>query len=213
MKDIMINICRLGHVHRHLLNTGQWLVVLFALTFMLVPESNHLKADRQTIWIALRSGDHFAVLRHAIAPGTGDPENFKIGDCSTQRNLSDAGRKQAAHIGERFRANGIDKARVLSSQWCRCLETANLLSLGPVTALPALNSFFEYFEREKQQTQQLTEWLDRQDFKEPLVLVTHQVNITALTGVFPASGEMLVLKRSKKGEYMVVGRIDFQAEQ
>lgn len=186
-------------------------IPLFACMLLLMSASHHLKADEHTVWNALKSGNHVAIMRHAIAPGTGDPAHFKIGDCVTQRNLSAVGRKQAAYIGERFRAKGIHKARVRSSQWCRCLDTATGLALGPVQSLPVLNSFFRNFERQDQQTRQLKAWLDKQPLDAPLVLVTHQVNITALTGVFPASGEMLVLHRSKAGAYVVVGRIDFES--
>ena len=146
-------------------------------------------------------------MRHAIAPGTGDPANFALRDCSTQRNLSAEGRAQAAAIGDRFRANGMDAARVVSSQWCRCLETAQLLGLGPVEELPALNSFFRRSERREPQTQALRDWLAGQDLEHPLVLVTHQVNITALTGVYPASGQLVVLRRSDNGDISVVGSI------
>lgn len=197
-----------GHFYPHCPGIRQSVIALIAL-ILLATAPGRLKADEQETWTALKSGNHFAILRHAIAPGTGDPDNFKIGDCSTQRNLSDAGRQQAALIGERFRARGINRARVLSSQWCRCLETAKLLALGSVEPLPALNSFFNHFEREKQQSRQLKKWLDGIDLKIPLVLVTHQVNITALTGIFPASGEMVVIQRIKPGSYQVIGRIQF----
>lgn len=117
------------------------------------------------------------------------------------------GRRQAKTIGAQFRANGIEKARVFSSQWCRCLETARLLALGPVRELPALNSFFGQFDREASQTHLLKAWIAGQDLRHPLVLVTHQVNITALTDVFPASGEIVIVRRSKAGEFTVVGSI------
>jgi phosphohistidine phosphatase SixA len=162
--------------------------------------------DRETvIWNAVRAGGHVVLLRHAIAPGVGDPPGFTLGNCSTQRNLSVEGRAQAAKIGELFRVNGIRKARVFSSQWCRCLDTARLLELGPVQELPILNSFFERSEREKQQTRALRKWLAEQHLNEPLVLISHQVNITALTGVYPASGELVVIRRSKSGAISVVG--------
>ncbi len=159
------------------------------------------------LWSALRSGGHVALLRHAIAPGTGDPPEFTLHDCGTQRNLSDEGRDQAARIGARFRANGIQTARVYSSQWCRCLETARLLELGPVEELPILNSFFGRYERRARQTRALEEWLTGRDLDEPFVLVTHQVNITALTKVYPASGELVVIHRSDDGEISVLGTI------
>lgn len=91
----------------------------------------------------MKAGRHILMIRHALAPGTGDPANFKIGDCSTQRNLDVRGREQARDIGNWLRSNGITSARMYSSQWCRCLETAGLIDLGPVEELPALNSFFE----------------------------------------------------------------------
>jgi broad specificity phosphatase PhoE len=166
--------------------------------------------DDAALWIALRSGNHFALLRHAIAPGTGDPPQFTLERCDTQRNLSDRGREQARKIGNRFRENGIDNARLLSSQWCRCLETAGLLGLGPVEALPALNSFFDRFERQGSQTRMLEKWLSKQDLDQPLVLVTHQVNITALTGIYPASGELVIVRRSKNGDLAAVGTIKTQ---
>ncbi len=191
---------------------GQGVIAIVAVALLLGALPAGLNADDRAAWEALQSGDHFVIMRHAIAPGTGDPANFKIGDCSTQRNLSAAGRRQAALIGKQFRTNGIQTARVRSSQWCRCTETAELLSLGPVEPLPVLNSFFQRFEREARQTKRLKEWLDHQDLTGTLVLVTHQVNITALTNVFPASGEMLIIRRSKRGEYVVVGRIQTDIE-
>lgn len=159
------------------------------------------------LWQALRSGDHVALLRHAIAPGTGDPPEFKLGDCATQRNLSRQGRTQAVKIGMQFRAQGIQSARVFSSQWCRCLQTADLLGLGLIEELVFLNSFFDDFAQREPQTAALRKWLDQQPLDEPVVLVTHQVNITALTGVYPASGELVIVRRSADGTLDVVGTI------
>jgi len=116
-------------------------------------------ADSNQFWPALQSGVQIVLLRHALAPGTGDPAGFNFNDCAPQRNLSATGREQARKIGELFRGNGIDSARVCSSQWCRCLETARLLELGPVTELPIINSFFQSFHRKERQTRQLTEGL------------------------------------------------------
>ncbi len=148
------------------------------------------------------------MLRHALAPGIGDPADFTLGDCSTQRNLSEAGRSQARRIGERFRANGIEQADVYTSQWCRCRDTAELLGLGPVKELPALNSFFRNFERETRQTAELAAWLEELEPERPLVLVTHQVNITAMTGVFPDSGELVIVRRDRDGGFSVSGTIN-----
>ncbi|HKL25281.1 MAG TPA: histidine phosphatase family protein [Desulfuromonadales bacterium] len=160
------------------------------------------------VWQSLQQNGHVALLRHAIAPGTGDPPEFTLRDCTTQRNLSATGRRQAAAIGERFRENGIPVAQIFSSQWCRCLETARLLELGPVLELPLLNSFFRHFERRERQTTELKAWLAAQDLTRPTVLVTHQVNITALTGVYPASGELVVIEVGERGEIRVVGTLE-----
>ena len=165
-------------------------------------------ADETSLWKGLRSGTHLAIMRHATAPGTGDPAGFRLDDCRTQRNLSEEGRAQAARIGARFRANGIETARVFSSQWCRCLDTARLLELGAVEELPLLNSFFADSEQRDPQTRSLKKWLADQDFEDrPLVLVTHQVNVTALTGVYPNSGEIVVIRRPENGGIVVAGTI------
>ena len=135
------------------------------------------------------------LLRHAEAPGTGDPPDFRLDDCAPQRTLSDDGRAQAGRIGEQLRQLGIGKASVLSSQWCRCLETARLLDLGPVKEMSALNSFIGNPAEEKDKTTELRQFLaDLPRDGQPVVLVTHQVNITALTGIFPASGEAILLR-------------------
>ncbi len=169
------------------------------------------QADRMLteteLWDALKSGGHLALLRHAVAPGTGDPANFAVNDCATQRNLSDQGREQARRIGARFRERGMSVASVFSSQWCRCLETAHLLGLGPVTQQPVLNSFFRNYERREPQTRMLRQWIMRQNLNAPLILVTHQVNITALTNVYPQSGELVILRRDAAGELAVAGTI------
>lgn len=144
-------------------------------------------------WDAARHGRAAVLMRHAVAPGGGDPPGFRLDDCSTQRLLSDEGRAQSRAIGEVLRARGIPSARVLSSAWCRCLETAERLGLGPVTIEPILNSFFADRSTAEAQTVALRGLLRDWSGPRPLVLVTHQVNITALTGVFPASGEALLV--------------------
>ena len=152
-------------------------------------------ADEAALWKALREGGHVALMRHAIAPGVGDPAGFRLDDCTTQRKLSAQGREQARAIGERFRTNGITTAAVFSSQWCRCLDTARELALGEVAAFPGLNSFFADRGEEARHTAAVRALIrERAHGAVPLVLVTHQVNITALTGVFPASGEIIVLR-------------------
>jgi phosphohistidine phosphatase SixA len=166
-----------------------------------------VRADQSKVWQALLSGGHVALIRHAVAPGTGDPSGFRIGDCSTQRNLSTEGRAQAGRIGDLFRRNGIARADVYTSQWCRCRDTAQLLKLGTPAALPVLNSFFGAWRNSGPQTKELRAWLRNRSKPGPAVLVTHQVNITELTGVYPASGEIVVISMSQAGEVTVTGTI------
>lgn len=159
----------------------------------------------------LHEGGYVVMLRHALAPGVGDPANFRLDDCATQRNLSADGRSQARRLGERFRAHGIYEARVYSSQWCRCLETAALLDLGPVQELPALNSFFSRPGDREPNLETLRTFLA--EFPEdgpPVILVTHQVTISAIAGHGTASGEAVILKADGTGQPTVVGRIDPQ---
>ena len=139
------------------------------------------------------------LMRHATAPGTGDPANLRLGDCATQRNLSDAGRDEARRIGQRFRAAGLDFDRILHSEWCRTTETAELLDLGPVTPFPPANSFFSNRSTADRQTADLLAYLASLPEDERVLIVTHQVNITALTGIVPRSGEIVVTLRSGAG--------------
>ncbi len=150
------------------------------------------------------------LLRHAIAPGFGDPAGFRVDDCSTQRNLSEEGRQQARAIGAWLRARGISRARVYSSQWCRCLETAELLGLGKVSPLPALNSFFQRPMDRAANLNALRNFLTEQESQNgPLVLVTHQVTVTALTDIFPNSGEGVVATLGEDGELRDFVRLGF----
>ena len=146
------------------------------------------------------------LMRHARAPGTGDPPGFRLGDCATQRNLDDAGRDQARRWGATLRAAGLSDAAVLTSAWCRTRETGALLGLRPPAPLDALNSFFDGQGDATGQTRALRAALEAGRDGPPRILVTHQVNITALTGVFPGDAEMVVL-RAGPGGYEVAGRI------
>jgi len=137
---------------------------------------------------------HLGIMRHAIAPGGGDPPGFRLGDCTTQRNLGEDGRAQATLLGQRLRNAGIARASVFTSQWCRTRETARLLALGEPQDLPILNSFFADRAEGPTQTAALRAWIAAAALDQPTLLVTHQVNITALTDIFPESGELLVLR-------------------
>lgn len=159
------------------------------------------------IWAALASGGHVAMIRHAEAPGVGDPPAFRLDDCSTQRNLSDGGRAQADRIGAAFRDTGVAVDLVLTSGWCRCIETATR-AFGGAAVWPALHSFFQDGSTETEQTAETRAGVAAWAGPGSLVLVTHQVNITALTGIFPASGEVIVLKPlpERPEGFVVVGR-------
>ncbi len=153
----------------------------------------------------VKKGEAFAMMRHALAPGTGDPSNFYVNDCATQRNLSDEGREQAKNIGSEFIKAGIKDAKVMTSEWCRCRETAALLGIGTPETLAPLNSFFQNRASGVSQTKELRNWLGRQENAKSVVLVTHQVNITALTGVYPASGETVVFRMTDDQAIEVLG--------
>ena len=148
-----------------------------------------------------------AIVRHAHAPGTGDPASFTLDDCATQRNLGARGRQQAQEIGAAIRTAGATVDRVLTSQWCRCRDTARLLDLGPVEDLPALDSFFRSPTRADRQTADLRQFLSRLPPGETVIMVTHYVNIRALTGLGVASGEVVLLKIGRDGTISAVDEI------
>jgi phosphohistidine phosphatase SixA len=160
----------------------------------------------------LREPGAVLLIRHALAPGIGDPDGFRLDDCATQRNLNDEGRRQARAIGDWLRGRGIAQARVYSSQWCRCLETATLLDLGPVTKLPALNSFFERRQDREPILAALREFLATQPRDGSLlVLVTHQVTISALSDTFADSGTGVLMALGESGRLERVGPLAFRS--
>ena len=184
----------------------RWAIsTLFVLCFFL-PVIASAQANQDIAWTQLRQGRAVALIRHAIAPGLGDPPGFRIGDCTTQRNLSQEGRDQARRIGEFFREKGVKETSVYSSQWCRCSETARLLALGPVKELPALNSFFEDRSTDEAQTKQIRKFITSLPTGKPHIMVTHQVNITALTDIVPSSGEIIIFQLTQDGQGKVLGR-------
>jgi broad specificity phosphatase PhoE len=188
---------------------SQCIFRLFIL--LLVVEQAAFAADKSTddnVWSALQTGQHVVLIRHAITdPGIGDPPGFVIGNCSTQRNLSAQGRSDAKRIGEAFRSRNIPISDVLSSRWCRCLDTANL-AFGRATPAPMLDSMFN--DNEKPAEEKVREVLSavrRRPSHGNLVLVTHNQNIQALTGVSVASGEMVVVT-PENGKLRVIGRLN-----
>ncbi|MFT7026164.1 MAG: phosphohistidine phosphatase SixA [Paracoccaceae bacterium] len=166
------------------------------------------RADEGAARAALSApGPLVVMMRHALAPGGGDPSGFVLGDCATQRNLSDAGRAQAAAIGAALAAEGLSPDRVLTSRWCRCRETAELLGMETPEGFVPLDSFFSDRSTEPAQTAALREMLAGMGDDEKVVLVTHQVNITALTGVYPSSGEAAVFRPGPGGAPQMIGTI------
>ena len=150
----------------------------------------------------LKDGQHVLLMRHADAPGFGDPPGYKLEQCSTQRNLGEAGRKQSVAIGNWLRSQGVSMARVMSSAWCRCLDTARLLNFGAVTVESSLGSFFDEMSLAKSQTQAMQKMIAAQLSQHkgtPLILVTHHVNIEAYTGKVVSVGDMVLVKVKPDG--------------
>ncbi len=157
-------------------------------------------------WQLLEQPGAIILFRHATAPGTGDPAGFMLGDCATQRNLDDTGRAEARALGAAFRRRGIAVGKVFSSQWCRARETAELAFPGQPVEEPAFNSFFGNRADEPAATAKAREIIAKWQGPGVLVVVTHQVNISALTGIAPASGEGIIV-RSDEGGSEVRGRL------
>ena len=154
---------------------------------------------------ALRGGGHVLLLRHAIAPGFGDPAGFDLDDCATQRNLSEEGRQQARAIGERLRAEGLGDAAVYTSEWCRGRETAEEMALTEAQPHPGLNSFFQNREQRDEIVAELRDLLGELANGPPAVLVTHGVNIRAVTGQGVRSGEGVVVQPDADGSVSFIG--------
>lgn len=200
MTDRLHELTRDG-LRRRLLLSGASIALLFGR-----PASSRAAPDAESLaWEALRAGG-IVLFRHAYAPGGGDPPEFRLGDCTTQRNLGDEGREQARRIGERLRAERVTIGAVWTSQWCRTRETAMLIAGGPVREEPAFNSFFARRDAEAAQSEAARRALAAWNGPGALVVVTHQVNMTALTGLFPQSGEGFVLRLGPAGT-TVVGRL------
>ena len=127
-------------------------------------------------------------LRHALAPGYGDPSEFDISDCNTQRNLNQEGRDQAISIGIRLKMEEVLFDKIYSSEWCRCIETATLMYIGEITRFSGLNSFFQDHYDKKETLRKLMQKLEYLDEKNRILMVTHQVVISSVTGINVGSG-------------------------
>ena len=181
---------------------------LFALAALQLPVLAATAADEAALWKRLASGGHVIVIRHATTtPGVGDPPGFRLQDCKTQRNLSPAGRADAKAIGAAFHAHTVPVGRVLTSRYCRCVDTAEL-AFGRAEPAEMVDSTWQ----QDSATQDRKVAAVRKyvaTFSEPgnLVLVTHDVNVRALTGESLAQGEMVVAKAKEDGSLEVLGTL------
>ena len=181
-------------------------VLLIALT-----ASPIARADAD-VWKALERGGRVVLMRHAITtPGVGDPPGMRIEDCATQRNLTDEGRAHARAIGTAFRERRIAVDRVLSSPWCRCIETAQLAFQRKPEVSEPLSNLFGRPESAARQVEGLRALIAGHTGKGNLVLVTHGSTIVALTGVSPATGEMVVVTKQADRGFAVEGRLSVAA--
>jgi phosphohistidine phosphatase SixA len=161
--------------------------------------------DAANAWKALRAGGHVALMRHADAPGgAGDPPGFRVDDCATQRNLSEKGRADAEKIGSRLKREGIAFEKILSSPWCRCIDTAKLLNLGTVETEATFGNVVVLRDQRETLTAGARVLVARWTVPGNLLVVTHGANISALTGISPASGEIVVVR---SGSSEAVGRL------
>ena len=169
--------------------------------------TNGIKANTEfQVLKNLKNGGNLIFIRHAYAPGGGDPDNFDINDCSTQRNLSEEGRKQAKNIGNYFKENLIPIDKVISSEWCRCKETAEI-AFEKFETNNFLNSFFsEKFSKNRtKQIKNLKKYINEWDGKKNLVFVTHYVVISEALNYAPSSGEIVIsnIKFKKMGNIKI----------
>jgi phosphohistidine phosphatase SixA len=175
----------------------------FFITCTLLCTQSKLATAQSELANKLNDGTHVLLMRHADAPGYGDPKNYQIGQCSTQRNLGDFGRKQAKNTGDWLSSQGIAQAKVYSSPWCRCVDTATLLNKGEVKKERSLGSFFDDMSQAKKQTDELTKLIaaERKQFPgAPIIMVTHHVNIQSFVGMVVNSGDMVLVKVDPAGK-------------
>ena len=170
------------------------------LLLIFITINSPVKADlNQNMIYELKQGGKLIFIRHAYAPGGGDPINFDINKCSTQRNLSDSGRKQASEIGSFFKKNNIQVNKVYSSEWCRCKETA-LFAFNEFETKNFLNSFFssKFAQNKDSQMVKLKEFINNWDGKNNVIFVTHYVVISEILNYAPSSGEIVISNKNLK---------------
>ena len=154
---------------------------------------------------SLKKSDSVLLMRHALAPGIGDPAGYKLQDCKSQRNLDATGRAQAQKTGQWLKAQGVGNALVFTSAWCRCKETAENLAFGTPVLEPSLNSFFDDMRQGPQSNVNLQKFIVGQlknKGDKALILVTHHVNIADFTGENVGSGDMVLTKVNSAGKLL-----------
>lgn len=137
-------------------------------------------------------------LRHALAPGFGDPDNFVLGDCKSQRNINKEGKNQARSLGEYFKKNKIKFSGIFSSEWCRCIDTIREMDIGDFETFSGLNSFFQSFAKKSDVLKKLELKLLEQKKDTLVLLITHQVVISQITGISPKSGGVVLFNSFTK---------------
>ena len=185
--------------------------IQFALFIAFMLASGAANADDSTsAWTALRADGYVALIRHASAPGpVGDPVDYKLGDCATQRNLSAQGRAEARALGERFRMQQVKVGKIISSEWCRCRQTAELMNIGPVELAPTFNNAFVLNATRDALTASARATIGAWRGPGTLVVVTHGQNIMAMLGIHPREGEVIVVAPDPTSENRIrlIGRI------
>ena len=144
------------------------------------------------------SGTNVIFLRHAIAPGFGDPDNFEINNCDTQRNLDQAGKKQALKIGKYLKEQKIKFNEILTSEWCRCKETAIKMNIGKWKTFSGLNSFFQNHANKNKVLDQLNTKLNKLKKNNLTLMISHQVVIFEITGIATKSGGLVLYNTNSK---------------
>jgi broad specificity phosphatase PhoE len=181
--------------------------MLRALAFALLVVAAPAHADDEA-WALLARGGQVVLIRHALTdPGVGDPPGFRLDDCRTQRNLSEEGKRDAQRLGAAFRERAIPVARVLSSPWCRCVDTARLAFGVDAQKEPALANLFEYGQNRERQVAAFRKLVAAAPRQGNLVLVTHGSTIAAFTGINPATAEIVIVTPEGGERYRVAGRI------
>lgn len=178
----------------------RWIALCFVLTSF-----GMASVHASELSDALKKSDHVLLMRHALAPGTGDPAGYTLKDCKTQRNLDSKGREQAQRTGQWLKAQGVGQALVFSSAWCRCKETAEKLGLGLPVHEASLNSFFDDMRQASQSNQRLQKFIANQlkiKQDQALILVTHHVNIAEFMGQNVGSGDMVLAKVDAHGKVL-----------